>query len=142
MTSRDARERGSAVVEFLGSTLILLIPLVYLVLTLVELQAAAFAAQSAAREAGRFIATADPSNSAAATALAAQSTQLIFADQGIDIDGTEVLQVACPSGCLPGERALIRVSVDVLLPFMPDGGAAVPVSAQTWVVIDPYREQP
>ena len=46
-------DSGNAIVEFLGIALILLIPLVYLVLVLARLQAAGYAVQGAAKDAGR-----------------------------------------------------------------------------------------
>jgi hypothetical protein len=51
-------ESGNAIVEFLAVTVLLLVPLLYLVLVLARLQAATFAADSAAREAGRVYAQA------------------------------------------------------------------------------------
>ena len=42
-------DAGNAVVEFLGISLILLIPLVYLVLTLAKVQGASYAVEGAAR---------------------------------------------------------------------------------------------
>src|SRR4051794_4155984 len=52
LSSRD-RESGSAAIEFLTVGLLLLVPLVYLVLTLGALQAASFAAEGVARQAAR-----------------------------------------------------------------------------------------
>ena len=46
-------ESGSAAIEFLTVGLLLLVPLVYLVLTLGALQAASFAAEGVARQAAR-----------------------------------------------------------------------------------------
>ena len=71
-------ERGSAVVEFLGVTLVLLLPLVYLVLTLGQIQAAAFAAEAAARESGRVLSHEADLPTAAARAQTA--VELAFGD--------------------------------------------------------------
>lgn len=136
---RSEAERGSATVEFLGGTIVLLIPLVYLVLTLVHLQAGAFAATAAARDAGRLLATSNP---ATAQRLAETAVELTFADFGIDVDGASALSVACERRCESGDRALVRVAARVPLPFLPTGSAAVPVSAESWVLIDPYRQWP
>ncbi|NKY41663.1 pilus assembly protein, partial [Cellulomonas septica] len=53
------RDDGSAVLEFLGVALVLLLPTVYLVLVLGRLQAATFAVEGAAREAARTAVAAD-----------------------------------------------------------------------------------
>lgn len=132
-------ERGSATVEFLGGTLVLLIPLVYLVLTLVQLQAGTFAATAAARDAARLLATTDPATS---QRLAQTAVELTFADFGIEVDGGGALQVTCERRCESGESALVRVAASVALPFLPTGSASVPVSSEAWVLIDPYRQWP
>src|ERR1700712_4047560 len=55
---RARREQGSAAVEVLVLGVLLLVPLVYLILTVAALQGAAFAAEGAARQAARSIALA------------------------------------------------------------------------------------
>src|SRR5699024_3687473 len=113
-------EEGSAVVEFLGAALILLIPVVYLIVALGQVQAATFAADTAAREAGRVIAGADTFG--AGTARAATAVELAFADQGFTVEGEEVLQVVCQSDpCLsPGAYVHLQVATAVDLPLVPD----------------------
>lgn len=86
-------ERGSAVVEFLGVSLVLLVPLVYLVLTMARIQAASFAAEGAAREAGRLIAQAE--TMADGVAAAQLGVELAFADQGLDVDAASSLTITC-----------------------------------------------
>lgn len=51
--TRRSPDEGAALVEFIGLALILLIPLVYLTITVGRVQAGAFAAESAARDAAR-----------------------------------------------------------------------------------------
>lgn len=48
-------EGGNAVIEFIGMSVLFLVPLVYLTLTFFTIQGAAFAAEGAAREAGRIL---------------------------------------------------------------------------------------
>lgn len=141
---REAPEAGSAVVEFLGIGLILLLPLVYLVLVLAELQGATFAAEAAAREAGRILA-ADPS----ARDRAAAAVNLALADQGVDAVAAEALTISCGSGgCAePGERIGIEVAVAVPLPMVPaflndSVPAQVPVVASHVAVVDRFIEVP
>lgn len=144
---RRAGERGSAIVEFIGVSLLLLIPAVYLVLTLSRVQAAAFAAEGAAREAGRIVAQAD--SLAAATAGAEAAVELAFRDQGIEVDGGSVLESVCAADpCLsPGAQVLVEVATEVSLPLVPAFlaeavPAHVPVSATHLVVVPEFREGP
>lgn len=136
----DDGERGSAVVEFLGGTVVLVVPLVYLVLTLAQVQAAAFAAEGAARDTGRIVATAsDPD---ASIALAREGVELAFADHGIEIDGERALEVSCTPSCdAPGAQVHVVVSADVPLPLWPGGGLTVPIAAEAVAVLDTYRER-
>lgn len=133
-------ERGSAIVEFLGGTVVLIVPLVYLVLTLAQLQGAAFAADGAARDTGRIVATSsDPD---AAIELAAVGVELAFADHGIEVDGEDVLRVTCSPSCdAPGATASVTISARVPLPFWPGGSMTVPIEAEAVTVIDSYRER-
>lgn len=54
---RRSAERGSAIIEFIGVSTLVLVPVIYLVLTLADLQAGLFSVESAARETGRILAT-------------------------------------------------------------------------------------
>ncbi len=49
---------GSALIEFIGLSILLLVPLIYLLVTVFAIQRAAFGVTQAAREAGRAFATA------------------------------------------------------------------------------------
>ena len=135
-------DRGSALVEYIASTLLLLVPLIYLILTLAQVQAGVFAAQGSARDAGRLIAT---GTGPVDTELATAGVELAFADHGIQIDGAEALAIECAEpSCPPGSQALVTVSASVPLPFVPSGltsRASITVSAQAWTTIDPYRDR-
>lgn len=113
-------EDGSAAVEFLAGTLLLLIPIVYLILTFASVQAATYAAESAARETGRIYSRA--SSLGAAETRAATATRLIFLDHGFDPASDYRVTVACAaSPCLtPGAGVHVRVEVNVRLPLVPD----------------------
>lgn len=131
-------ERGSAVVEFLGGTVVVLVPLVYLVLTLVQVQAAQFAVTGAARDAARLVATADRDLWGG---LGAAAVELAFADQGIVVDGDDAVSFTCERTCQPGEQVLVAVRAPVALPFLPTGRGFT-ATAEAWTTIDPYRERP
>jgi len=140
-------EEGSAVVEFLGAALILLIPVVYLIVALAQVQAATFAADTAAREAGRVIAGAD--TFMAGSVRASTAVELAFADQGITVDGGQVLQVVCESDpCLtPGAYVHLQVATAVDLPLVPDIlaeelGTQVRIEAEAMTAVDEFRQAP
>lgn len=127
-------EGGNAVVEFIGVTLVLLVPLVYLVLTLGQIQAAAFAAEAAARESGRVLSQAEDLSTAAGQAQTA--VELAFEDHGIEVDAGAALDFTCSENpCLSaGGQIHVEVATAVRLPLVPDfvAGAVpleVPVSA-------------
>jgi len=138
-------ERGSSVIEFLAVTVLLLVPIVSLVLVLGRLQAASFAAEGAAREAGRAFTTAAGPDDGTRRAVAA--VHLALADQGFrGVDAAGALALDCSSDpCLaPGSTVLVRVAFDVALPFVPTFGRSavplsVPVSADHVAPVDTYR---
>ena len=65
------RDSGRAIVEFLVVGLLVLVPVVYFVVTLARVQAAAFAVSTASREAGRAFTTATTEGNAYVRAEAA-----------------------------------------------------------------------
>ena len=120
MTRRGlAGDGGSAIVEFVFLAVLMLVPVVYLVVTLGRLQAAAFAAQGAAREAGRAFVTARDETSGRERA--DTSALIAYADQGFDDRRLITVQVDCAAAaCLaPDARVEVRTSVHVVLPAVP-----------------------
>ncbi|UZN04615.1 pilus assembly protein [Cellulomonas sp. S1-8] len=137
-------DAGSALVEFLGISVVLLVPIVYLVLVLGRIQAATFAAESAAREAARVYVAADDAEQGAARAVT--SVAVALTDQGFDDDPAEALDVRCSADpCLtPGAEVAATVQVRVPLPFVPSFvrdvvPLEVPVTAQRVAPVDTYR---
>ncbi|MCP2262951.1 pilus assembly protein [Promicromonospora thailandica] len=139
-----ADERGSAMVEFLGATLILLVPLVYLVVTLGRVQAGAFAAEGAAREAVRAMVSAE--SSATGAARADLAVGIALADQGFAReDGTLTLECSAAPCLKPGGTVGAVVRVEVSLPLVPEAlerwlPLAVPVEASRTAPLDAYVE--
>lgn len=135
-------ERGSAMVEFLGVALILLIPLVYLVVTLGLVQAAAFAAEGAAKDAVRAMVTAE--SSAAGAARAESAVGIALTDQGFDGESGALSLECSTSPCLmPGGAVSAIVRVEVPLPLLPDAvrgwvPLSVPVEATRTGTTDRY----
>ena len=136
--SRD--ERGSALVEFIWLGLLLLVPLVYVLLTVFAAQSAAFGADAASRAAGRAYMLA-PSQDQAATA--AEAAALVaLADQGIGAKQMN-LTVSCspdPAHCLSsGSTVTVVVTVQQPLPLVPSmlGGSA-PTIRLSSTHVEPY----
>lgn len=144
---RAARgDDGSAVVEFVGASVLLLVPLVYLVLVLGQVQAAAFAADGAAREAARAMVTGPPEERSA-RALAAAG--LALADQGIDpAQAAEALTVHCSHGCdAPGTTVTVEVVLAVGLVGAPRAWAdrlpaSIAVSGHATGTLDRWTGEP
>jgi len=130
-----AAESGSASIEFIGVGLLLLVPLVYLVLTLSALQSAALAVDGAARQATRIFVQGE--TLADARSAASRAIEVTLADYGVDADHASVL-VECrprPNACLT-RRGFVTVTIRVVvpLPLAPpaldlDVPAGIPVSA-------------
>lgn len=128
-------ERGSAPLEFIVVGLLLLVPLVYLIVSLGVIQSHALGVESGARHLARAIAMAPDAASADARAAAILRTT---ADEygmdaaGIDVDVTCVpLGGACPRA---GATMVVSVAARAALPLIPpvlglDNIASVPVSA-------------
>ena len=115
-TRRD--ERGSAIVEFVFLSVVLLIPLVYLVLCLGRLQAGSYAVSAAAREAGRAFVTSEASDSA--TGRAESAAAIAFEDQGFGGDGG--IEVSCSATpCLTPEASVSMAMGTVISPSKPVG---------------------
>ncbi|MFC6152571.1 hypothetical protein [Nocardioides yefusunii] len=114
-------ESGSAVVEFVWVGLVLLVPVVWILLSVFEVQQGAFATTAAARSAGRaFVLAPDE-------ATARQRAERV-ARQVLDEQGKEsmplVLEVRCSAGagaCLsPSSTVTVVVRSGVELPFLPE----------------------
>lgn len=121
---RRTSERGSALVELTWLGLLLLIPLVYLVITIVTVQRSAYGATEAARAAGRAFVLAPDLATARARAL--EAAQLAMHDQGVSIRSEDVAIVCrpTPQSCLePGSTVEIDIDLDVALPLMPSLGS-------------------
>jgi Flp pilus assembly protein TadG len=137
------RDDGSAMVEFTWLALLLMVPLVYVVLAVFEVQRTAYAVTNAAREAGRVFVTAPSVGQAYARADAA--VELAMTDQGAPLE-TVRSTITCGSDpCLtPGGRVTVVVQAEVPLPLLPDlfgqSVAAVPVQARHDAVVDRHAQ--
>lgn len=117
-TSPGPADRGSAVVEFVVLGVLMLVPVIYLVLCVSRLQAAAFAAEGGAREAARVVAAPGARDGRAGDARAVVA--LALEDQGFEASRGR-LEVRCSGEPCSAPGSLVRttVTVDVDLPGVP-----------------------
>jgi Flp pilus assembly protein TadG len=136
-------DAGNAIVEFVFLAVLLMVPLVYVLVTVFRVQASAYAASSAARESGRVFVTSESVDAAAERAYAAGD--IVMRDSGLVLDRDD-LRITCSSDpCLaPGSRVTVVVTQRVGLPLVPRvlgrAPAAVRVSSEHVEVVDRYRE--
>jgi Flp pilus assembly protein TadG len=117
---RRRDDRGSALVELSWLGILLVLPMLWIVLSVFEVQRGAFGVSSAARAAARAYALAP--DDATGLLRAREAAKVALADQGLD-DVTPAVAVTCtpyPGDCHQG-TSVITVSVHshVVLPLMP-----------------------
>ncbi len=97
-------ERGSAVVEFTFLCLLLMVPVVYFIITVGQLQGGSFAVVGAADQAAK-VYVAQP-DAASGRAAAEQAVQLALADYGHPAENAS-LETSCepPTARRPGPRS-------------------------------------
>jgi Flp pilus assembly protein TadG len=118
MTGREAR--GTALVEFTWLAILLLVPLVYIVLSVFEVQRGAYAVSTASRSAARAFSLAPSEAEGQARARAAVRSALD--DQGLAGQRFD-LEFSCHPGgaCLqPGSTVTVYLRTSVNLPLLPD----------------------
>ena len=140
---RPSGDDGNAMVEFTYLAVLLMVPLVYVLLTVFQVQRAAFGVTEAARQAGRAYVTADDAITGRVRARAA--AELALQDQGLTLCASCLTP---PSGAVvPGGSVSVRVEHRVVLPLV--GGLfrgavppSIPVRATHVEVVDRFREAP
>lgn len=148
MTRRrhDRRDqRGSGLVEIVWTSIILLLPLLWVVLSVFEVQRGSFGVSGAARSAARAYALA-PDDRVGEVRAAAVARQAL-ADQGLT-DVPVRVTVTCtpyPRDCHNGTSVItVRVESSVKLPLLPDvlgsGAPTFRLRAEHSVPIGRYQE--
>lgn len=147
LSAPTGTERGNAIVEFVYLAVLLMVPLVYVLLTVFKVQAAAYAVSSAAREAGRVYATSDSVDDADGRALAA--ARIVMADSNLQMQDGHVAITCSPSPCglAPGSRVNVVMTYSVRLPLLPGflagrAPASVRVTSRHLEVVDRFRAGP
>lgn len=113
---RASRDEGSAIVEFVFASTVLLIPMIYLILAAGQLQAGSYAVVGAADQAAKVFAVAD-------TPAQAQSNAHRVVERAMNNFGLSgaSTRISCDLECLsPGSIVTIQVSLRVQLPFVSD----------------------
>jgi len=121
-------EQGSAIVEFVFIALVVFLPLVYIVAGFSAVQRGVFAANAAAREAGRAMGTApDP---VTGQAWAGAAVAIAVADQSVEATDVVLAYAPVGAGCedagsytpalTPGEEFTVCVTVTVRVPLLPE----------------------
>lgn len=142
MSRRLRGDDGNALVEFVSLSLLLIVPLVYVLITVFQVQRAAFGVTEAARQAGRAYVTTTDGDPAARAQVAAD---LALRDQ-IPGFGSAAVSYPQPPSLQPGATVIVRVSHEVTLPVL--GGLfgrvepRIPVRATHVEVVDRFREAP
>ena len=122
-------EDGNAPVEFVGWTLLMVVPLLYLLVAFAQVQSASFAVASAADAAGRVL---EVEREEDAMAHARVAVGLALSDQRIDADPASALSLTCSDdACAAG---VVRVEARVDLPVLGAAGVGRGV-----VVLDAER---
>lgn len=122
-------DEGAAMLEFIALSLLLLVPLIYLVVTLSRVQAGAFAAESAASEAARTVVVTgvreleDGAQRSSAMAQgerrARAAVGLVASDFGFASENAALI-LDCDGTCLaPGSDVTAEVTMHVTLPGIP-----------------------
>lgn len=133
-------DEGTAPIEFIFASVVLLIPLIYLILTLGHLQAGSYATNTTAINAARVAAEHPDSAQARAEALA----QLHFADFGVE-DATYDVTFRCSDSCTEsGDIVTAHVRARIPVPgvpaiFGPQRTPHLTVTAEHSDVIYPHR---
>ena len=140
LRDRLAAENGNAVLEFVVLSAALLIPALYLVLTLGNVQAAVFAADTISRDVARIHATEpDPGRAAVRSS---HHTQMVLEDHGLPAG--DVVEIECSEDpcSTPGGTVTARVRIPVpvpgLGPILGETGPVAVGSAHS-VQVDQYR---
>lgn len=128
-------DEGSAALEFITVGVILLVPLVYLVITLGTIQEQLLGVEAAARHTARVIGQADDAASAASNSDALLAN--VIDEYGMDASRVEVSVSCTPAGAecpSAGATVIVTVSTAVSLPLVPpivglDTAASIPLQA-------------
>jgi Flp pilus assembly protein TadG len=142
-------DSGNAIIEFVFVAVLVMVPLVYLIVTVAQVQRHRLAYTAAARDIGRAIATSGSGADGASRAAAA--LRLALANQNLAADGVDVRYVPADASCSgpstypsldPGTEFAVCVTGRARLPAVPTviGGRGVTVVGRFIVHLDDFRQ--
>jgi len=113
-----SRDRGTATVEFVWLSILLLVPVVYVLIAVFQVQSAAYGTAAASRSAARaFLQAPDP---ASGERRAEAAVKLAMGDQGVTATNIRISCLPSPSSCLqPGSSVRVEVVARQRLPLTP-----------------------
>ncbi|WP_159707484.1 hypothetical protein [Arthrobacter sp. 18067] len=135
-------QKGSAVVEFTFLAVLLMVPLVYFVVTVGQIQAGSFAVVGAADQAAKVFVTSTDAKGARA---AAEGTVLLALKDYGHIANQASIEIACDrTDCLSaGASVTVTVDLDIPLPLMPFADSlhlnAARLSASSTQIVGRYQ---
>jgi hypothetical protein len=143
MRSWSESDRGSASIEFIVVGVAIILPIIYIAITVLTLNAAQFASNQAAREGVRAFVTSTGNSSANQRASIAANQA--FTDYGIAGSEPQIAITCDHISCLtPGGSVSIEVTTRVPLPFVPRWGSSdlvtMPITSQATLLVDQYRQ--
>jgi Flp pilus assembly protein TadG len=143
-------DAGNAVLEFVVLSALLMVPLVYILIAVFQVQASAYGATEATREAGRAFVQAGSVDDAYKQACTAASVAL-HNQVPTPFNCATQLRISCLSGptcqvaLTPGETIRVQIDLVVDLPFLPTSvfgqPLSIPVHAIHDEVVDQFRAQ-
>ena len=137
---RRPADAGNASLEFIGVSVLLMVPIAYAVLALAQLQSAVYGVNGAAQMAARAYANANSDSTGRYAA--ARSAAIAGRNHSLIITSDQVTLTCDMADCLtPGAAVQVRVDTTVRLsaaPFV----RSIPLHATQRVVIDPFRQAP
>ncbi len=121
-------DHGSAIIEFVFISVLVFIPMTYLIVGFSAVQRGIFASTEAAREAGRAIGSAPDAE--LGMARAQRAAELAVEAQSVDLEDLRVAYAPAGTGCeaagsyvpglFPGEEFIVCVTVTVRVPLLPE----------------------
>lgn len=144
----DEGERGSAALEFILVGMVLLVPLVYLIVSLGLIQGQSLGTEAGARHIARAVSTAPDAD--AARERADRILRSVIDEYALDADLVSVslecrpAEVSCPEA---GSMLVVTVQTRVALPLVPpvlglDRLASIPVEASAVQKVSRFWESP
>jgi hypothetical protein len=122
---RPRGDDGNAILEFSFLGVLLLVPLVYVILIVLDIQKSAYAVTAATREAGRVFVAEGAHGAAYDHAFAA--ARIAMRDQGLDLAPGQLVITCQFTDCdTAGGEIHVRIDRDVALPLLPSFGQSTP----------------